>query len=111
MIYVMLLILALLLLVGAFVLNAYVAKKQGKDEQQIKKETKTLLKLTGIIFGIFLLAIMIGVGGILLSEYNKKNTNFDNGLDKMIHGETLTEDEEEAVNDFYEWNDEQYRNK
>ena len=111
MIYVMLLILALLLLVGSFVLNAYVAKKQGKDEQQIKKETKTLLKLTGIIFGIFLLAIMIGVGGILLSEYNKKNTNLDNGLDKMINGETLTEDEEEAVNDFYEWNDEQYRNK
>ena len=74
MIYVMLLILALLLLVGAFVLNAYVAKKQGKDEQQIKKETKTLLKLTGIIFGILLLAFMIGFGGILLSEYNKKDT-------------------------------------
>ena len=32
-------------------------------------------------------------------------------LDKLYNGDTLTEDEEEAVNDFYEWNDKQYRNK
>ena len=42
---------------------------------------------------------------------SKYDTDLDNGLDKLYNGETLTEDEEEAVNDFYEWNDEQYRNK
>ena len=42
---------------------------------------------------------------------SKYDTDLDNGLDKMINGETMTEDEENAVNDFYEWNDEQYRNK
>lgn len=48
------------------------------------------------------------------SSYNtqsKYDTDLDNGLDKLYNGETMTEDEEEAVNDFYEWNDEQYRNK
>ena len=42
---------------------------------------------------------------------SKYDTDLDNGLDKLYNGDTLTEDEEEAVNDFYEWNDEQYRNK
>ena len=104
----LLIIFFILFLVGVFVLNAKGAKKLGKD---VKKESKAFIKSLGIFFGIFLLAIMIGVVSVLLSEYNKKDTNLDNGLDKMINGETLTEDEEEAVNDFYEWNDEQYRNK
>ena len=42
---------------------------------------------------------------------SKYDTDLDNGLDKLYNGETMTEDEENAVNDFYEWNDEQYRNK
>ena len=42
---------------------------------------------------------------------SKYDTDLDNGLDKLYNGETLTEDEEDAVNDFYEWNDKQYRNK
>lgn len=66
---------------------------------------------------VSLLVGILGAGLINLDKHSAHNTkskydtDLDNGLDKLYNGETMTEDEENAVNDFYEWNDEQYRNK
>ena len=66
---------------------------------------------------VSLLGGILSVGLININKHSSHNTqskydtDLDNGLDKLYNGDTLTEDEEEAVNDFYEWNDKQYRNK
>ena len=76
----------------------------------------SFLSLTIKISVIIILFIALATGLVVScspsKEYKSKyDRDLENGLDKLYNGETMTEDEEEAVNDFYEWNDEQYRNK
>lgn len=110
----MLMLLEILFIIVLFIGIAFFNVNHFLQNISLKKKIITSC-CVGV--AVSLLCGILAVGLINLDKHSAHNTkskydtDLDNGLDKLYNGETMTEDEEEAVNDFYEWNDEQYRNK